>query len=214
MKRLLILFLVLALLVIIPFVIWGDFFESQMSLEKTVAYLRGTGHWAWLLGLGLLVSDLFLPILGTAVMSALGLIYGWFVGGLISAVGSIGSGLLAYFLCIKAGRGLATKIAGEKGLAEGERIFRSESGGWLVALSRWMPVLPEVIACLAGLARMPFRKFFAALCAGSVPLGFVFAWIGHSGREAPLLALLLSALLPPVIWLAFRFFWFTKRRQS
>src|SRR6056297_2331493 len=104
MKRLFLLFLVLALLVIVPFLIWGDRFEDEMTLESTIARLQATGDWAWAAGIGLLVVDLFLPILGTVVMSALGLIYGWLVGGILSALGSILAGVLAYWLCRKLGR--------------------------------------------------------------------------------------------------------------
>ena len=149
----------LAALVLIPFLIWGDELEAKMSMEATVAWLRSTGSWAWAAGLGFLVIDLFLPILGTVVMSALGLVYGWFIGGLLSAFGSIGPGLLAYGLCRRLGRRAAGWLAGEEGLRQGERIFRAETGGWLVAMSRWMPLLPEVVACLAGISRMPFRRF-------------------------------------------------------
>jgi uncharacterized membrane protein YdjX (TVP38/TMEM64 family) len=204
MKRLLLIFLVLALLVIVPFLIWGDFFERSMSLENTVAWLRSTGDWAWAAGMSLLLVDLFLPILGTVVMSALGLVYGWFWGGLLSGIGSVGAGLLAYGLSRKLGRRAVGWLTGEQGLREGERLFGGETGGWLVAFSRWMPVLPEVVACLAGIARMPFPRFLAALCAGSFPMGFVFAWIGQTGNARPGLALILSAGLPPVIWGIFR----------
>lgn len=214
MKRLFLLFLVLALLVIIPFLIWGDFVESRMSLEQTVADLRRSGRWAWLVGIGLLVSDLFLPILGTIVMSALGFVYGWLLGGIISSIGSISAGVLAYWVCRKMGRSAAIRIAGEKGLIKGERIFHSDGGGFLVAISRWMPVFPEVIACLAGLSRMPFWKFLAALIAGSIPMSFVFAWIGEKGQGSPFNAILISAVLPPVIWAFFHIFYFTKREKS
>jgi uncharacterized membrane protein YdjX (TVP38/TMEM64 family) len=201
MKRLFYIFLILAVLVLIPFAILGERIEATMSLENTVAQMRAQGHWAWALGIGLLLADLFLPILGTVVMSALGLVYGAVLGGIFSSVGSIGAGLLAYGLSRKLGRGIAEKIAGKEGLAEGERLFSSEVGGWMVALSRWMPVLPEVIACMAGLGKMPFPRFLVALCAGSVPLGFTFAAIGAGGSQHPLLTLILSAGLPPVIWL-------------
>jgi len=204
MRRAVLIFLALAALVVVPFLLWGDWFESSFSLEGTVAKLRAAGSWAWLVGIALLVADLFLPIPGTVVMSALGLVYGWFYGGILSAAGWIASGLLAYALCRRFGRGVATRLAGEKGLAEGDRLFRAESGAWLVALSRWMPVLPEVVACLAGLHRMPFPRFAAALCAGSVPMGFAFAWIGHAGAERPGVAILLSAAVPPLIWGGFR----------
>ena len=184
-----------------------------MTPDQMVRALRRTGDWAWLAGISLLISDLFFPILGTAVMSALGLIYGWLIGGIISSVGSIAGGVLAYWLCRKLGRGVAEKIAGKKGLAQGEHIFHGDGGGFLVAISRWMPVLPEVIACLAGLSKMPFGRFIAALCAGSVPMGFVFAWIGERGQSNPLTTVLVSAVLPPVIWAFFHFFYFTKKSK-
>jgi len=204
MKRLSIIFLVLALLVITPFAIWGEQFEKTMSMENTVSWLQSSGNWAWAAGIGLLVIDLFLPILGTVVMSALGLIYGWFLGGLLSAIGSIAAGLLAYGLSRKLGRRAIRLLTGQDELSEGERLFGGETGGWLVAFSRWMPVLPEVVACLAGISKMPFKRFLGALCAGCFPMGFVFAWIGHTGNEQPTTALILSAGLPPLIWGIFR----------
>lgn len=207
MKRLLLLFLLLALLVIAPFLLWGEAIEKSMSFDETVAAMRATGAWAWLVGIGLLVIDLFLPILGTIVMSALGLIYGWFLGGFFSALGSITSGVLAYALSRRLGRKAALWMTGAEGLEEGERIFGGELGGWIVALSRWMPVLPEVIAVMAGMSRMPFRRFFLALCAGSLPMSFVFAWIGDTGVDRPGLAIGLSAGLPVLMWLIFQIFY-------
>jgi len=214
MKRLILLFLALALLVLIPFAIWGGRFEEAMSPEKLVAAFQKARGWAWLAGLALLVLDLFLPVLATAVMSALGYVYGWLLGGMLSSLGSIGAGLLAYGLCCRMGRRAALRLAGEKGLAEGERLFQGEPGGWIVAISRWMPVLPEVVACLAGLSRMPLRRFVPALCAGSVPMGFVYAWIGARGIEHPRLALAVSALLPPVIWLMVRTLYLRRKPQE
>lgn len=207
MKRLFLIFLVLATMVIVPFLTWGSQFEESMSLENTVSWLRSTGNWAWAAGIGLLILDLFLPILGTVVMSALGLVYGWFIGGLLSALGSIAAGLLAYGLAHKLGRKSVLWLTGENGLAEGERLFHGETGGWLVAFSRWMPVLPEVVACLAGITKMPFKRFFAALCTGCFPMGFIFAYIGETGNEQPVTAVILSAGLPPLIWGAFRLFY-------
>ena len=72
--------------------------------------------------------------------------------------------------------------------------------GWLVALSRCMPVLPEAVACLAGIARMKWRVFLPALACGSVPLGFTFAAIGHLGQNEPAWALALSLGVPVVLW--------------
>ncbi len=149
---------------------------------REVMESQGRGHWGWVVGIGLLVADIALPIPSTVVMSALGWMYGWWWGGLAAGAGSFLSGVIAYALCRWLGRPAARWIAGEDGLRRGEELFQKR-GGWLVALSRWMPVLPEAVACLAGLVRMPWRPF------------------GHS---SPAWALLLSALLPIALWLLAR----------
>ena len=50
--------------------------------------MESFGPFAWVGGVVLLVSDLVLPIPGTVVMSALGLVYGWFWGGIASVCGT------------------------------------------------------------------------------------------------------------------------------
>jgi uncharacterized membrane protein YdjX (TVP38/TMEM64 family) len=201
-SRLWLLVTVLLVLVIGPFAIWGEWFEKMFDLRGAKAWMESLGPWAWLGGIALLVSDLVLPIPGTVVMSALGLVHGWFWGGVASATGSVLGGLLAYVLCRKFGHKPALWLAGEDGLAKAETLFQSQRGGWLVALSRWMPVLPEAVACLAGLSAMPFRVFFIALLCGSVPLGFTFAAIGALGVDRPGLAIALSALVPVGLYAA------------
>jgi uncharacterized membrane protein YdjX (TVP38/TMEM64 family) len=195
-SRFWLLIIVLLALVIAPFCVWGGWFEEMLDLNGAKAWMESLGPSAWFGGIALLVSDLVLPIPGTVVMSALGLVYGWFWGGVASVAGSVMSGMVAYALCWKFGHKPAVWLAGEDGLAKGELLFRGQRGGWIVALSRWMPVLPEAVACLAGLTRMPFRVFFIALLSGSVPLGFTFSIIGSFGVERPGLAIALSALMP------------------
>ena len=202
--RLLWIFLALAAAVVIPFVIWGEDFETWFSQEAAVDWMSRFGGWAWAAGIGLLVADLFLPIPGTAVMAALGFVYGPWVGGLLGAAGSTLAGLLAYGVCRSMGRRAAEWIVGERDLEQGERVFGGNAGGFIVALSRWLPVMPEVVACLAGLSRMPFGRFFAALACGSLPLGFAFAAIGAMGKGQPWIALLLSAVVPPILWVIVR----------
>ena len=201
--RLLALFLGLALLVLIPFLIWGEGIERLFTGRGAVDWLTRYGAWAWLVGILLLIGDLVLPLPATAIIAALGYLYGLVPGGLIGAAGSFLSGALGYGACRLFGRGAARRILGSRDLERGERLFR-DAGGWLVVLSRWLPVFPEVIACMAGLTRMPAARFFAALACGSLPLGFAFAAVGAVGIERPALALLLSALAPPALWLAVR----------
>jgi uncharacterized membrane protein YdjX (TVP38/TMEM64 family) len=203
-------FLLLALIVLIPFLIWGSGFEQSFSQEGAVTWLTGYGRWASVAGILLLMSDLVLPIPATALMAALGFVYGPVAGGVIATLGSFLSGALGYLLCRWFGRPVAVRLLGPKDLMDSERLF-ARVGGWLVVLSRWLPVFPEVIACMAGLSRMPPLPFFAALACGSAPLGFAFAMIGHAGVDHPVLAIALSAVLPPLLWLAVQPYFRAKR---
>ena len=190
-------------LFLIPFLIWGGRFDAALTREGSIAWMESFGSLGWLAGVGLLVSDLVIPIPSTVVMSALGYLYGAALGGLLGTLGSCLSGLLGYFLCRTFGTRAAVRLVGEGPLVEMEATFR-EKGGWLVVLSRWLPLFPEVVACMAGLARMPLPIFGSALLCGSLPLGLTFALIGSLGVSSPLAALALSAVLPPLLWLAAR----------
>lgn len=197
--RFVLLFVVLVAIVLIPFFIWGDTLMAFFSAEGSIAWLNTYGQWAWAIAILLLVADLFLPLPATLIMSALGYIYGPIVGGLISAAGSFISGSLGYWLCRMLGENTAIWVLGKPEYDRGKKIATS-LGGWVVALSRWLPVFPEVIACMAGLTRMPVKFFYLALACGSLPLGFTYAIIGNSGTSHPALAIGLSAGLPPLIW--------------
>lgn len=199
--RLAAVFLALAVLVLIPFLIWGDWFERMFSGDALQQWLASQGlEWGWLLAILLLAADLFLPVPGTAVMSGLGFVYGTLWGGAIAAAGSFLAGALAYGLCRRFGEGMAVRLMGAAGYERGRRLFAGGSGGFMVALSRCLPLLPEVIACMAGLTKMPPGRFFTALACGCVPMGFLFAGIGAAGRDTPGLAMALSILIPAILY--------------
>lgn len=197
--RLLLIFIAFAGIVLLSFAIWGDALMRIFTMEGSVTWLEQYGAWAWAVTMGLLVIDLFLPLPATILMSAAGYLYGMFYGSLISIAGSFASGSLAYWLCRSFGESFARKILGQKDYERGRRISES-SGAWVVVLSRWLPVLPEVISCMAGLTRMDPVRFHFALLAGTIPMAIVYTYIGVSGLENPTLAIALSALLPPLIW--------------
>ncbi len=203
MIRLTLAFMVLAAVVLVPFVIWGEALETALAAQELARMLHAQGPLAGALAVGLLWADLVLPVPATAVMSALGFVYGIFWGAILGASGSMLAGLTGYALCRALGREAARRILGAEGLAQGERLF-ARVGVWLVLLSRWLPVFPEVVACMAGLTRMPFLLFALALAAGSLPMATAFAAVGRFGVERPDLALFVSAVAPPLIWLALR----------
>jgi uncharacterized membrane protein YdjX (TVP38/TMEM64 family) len=172
---------------------------TPQEANDAVLALRNYGSWAWALGIVLIWVDLVLPIPQTAVIAALGIIYGTLVGGLLGSLGLITSGLLGYGLMLTSARRLAQRFAGTRSLHKMESFF-DRGGAWAIVLTRSLPYsVPEAMVFLAGLAGMPMRKFTAALTIGSVPTAFVFAAIGAGWADRPILALAASFVLPVLL---------------
>ena len=186
----------------------GQGLEEAWDVEALAERFREAKGWAWLLGIALLLADLLLPIPGTIVMSALGAVYGVWLGGFFAAAGSMLAGMSGYGVGRFFNEGLAKRWLGERDFERGKSLFR-RGGAWVVAMSRALPILPEVLACMSGLLRMPFGKFVVALACGSVPMGFLFAWIGTLGRAYPSWGLAFSLGIPAILWSAAA--WWGKR---
>lgn len=198
--RLFLIVLALAALFALPLAIFGDRFDSALEGPAAVSWLKSYGmEWAWAVAIGLIVADLVLPVPATAVMAALGILYGPVTGGLLGAGGSMLAGAGAYSLARLLGRRGALLLVGARDLVRARQFFL-RAGGYAIAFSRALPLLAEVIACLAGLAGMPLRRFLVALACGSLPMGLAFAWLGHHGADRPSVAVAISAILPLLLW--------------
>jgi len=131
-------------------------------------------------------------------MAAMGALYGTIVGGLIATTGSILAGLCAYGLSRLLGLKAARFLASEGELAVLQRFFDSWGAAGIIA-SRALPVIPEVMTILAGLAKMHFGRFVLSLSLGSVAVGFALAWVGEATGTSSSLLLVLT-LIPACGW--------------
>ncbi len=196
--RVLVTGLIASALMIGSFLLWGGEYELLFSKDGVPKTLGPDG---WLLVVGLLMLDVFLPIPATAALAALGMTYGPLLGGLYGCLGTFLAGTLGYGLCRLANERIARFLVGDLGMAMGKR-FLGRSGAWAIALSRWTILLPELLSCFAGLVRMPAKAYFAALGCGVIPMSFAYAWLGstETAQDNPLLALGLSAAVPVLLW--------------
>lgn len=177
----------------------GDAIDRHFDGPEGLDTLRSYGDWAWLAGIGLIISDLILPVPATTIITLLGMVYGPWLGGFIGGVGTLLAGLVAYGLCRLLGDRAVRWLVGDSNLARLQWFF-ARHGWWAIALTRWMPLLPEALCCLAGMSRMRFWPLFVALTIGSFPMGFTFALLGEEYKGRPLAGLLISALIPLVVW--------------
>jgi uncharacterized membrane protein YdjX (TVP38/TMEM64 family) len=169
---------------------------TPQEANDAVLMLREYDDWAWAVGIALVWADVVLPVPQTAVIAALGIVYGRLLGGLLGSLGLITGGLLGYGLVFTSARRLLQRFTRSRSLARMESVFE-RSGAWAIVLTRSLPYsVPEAVVFLAGLAAMPIPKFVAALTVGSVPTAFAFAAIGAGWADQPILAIAVSYALP------------------
>ncbi|MCE9614382.1 MAG: VTT domain-containing protein [Lentisphaerae bacterium] len=163
------------------------------------AQVAPAGRWlAAGLVIALLAADLVLPVPSSVVMTLSGAILGWTAGTAASFIGSMASALVGFALCRRYGQRAFERLVGR---ADSERIgqIMNHYGTWGLLLSRSVPMLTEVVSCVAGLSRMPARTFAALAAAGTLPICMVYAWAGTRGAVtgsgwAVLLAFAIPAL--------------------
>jgi len=155
---------------------------------------------ALLLG-GLLFADLVLPVPSSVLMVLSGVLLGTVTGALVSFVGAMGSALLGFWLCRRFGRPAFARLVGDQDLPWVDAAVR-DYGAWVIVLSRAVPMLTEVVSCVAGLSAMRAWTFLALAAAGTLPLCLAYAWIGAvSGDATPYGWLLLLAFVIPAVGL-------------
>ena len=169
---------------------------THQDANDAVSTLQHYRSWAWAIGIALIWADLLLPVPQTAVIAAIGIVYGTVIGGVLGSIGQITGGLLGYLVMRTALRGFVKRLIGPRRLEKMEGLF-DRAGAWAIVLTRSLPYsIPEALVFLAGIAGMPFGKFLAALTIGSIPTAFAFAAIGAGWADEPVLALAASYVLP------------------
>lgn len=199
---------------LIPFFLWGDAMDNYFASAEYKQWIESARTYAWAVGIALIVADLFLPIPSPPVMAGLGAVYGVFWGGVFATVGSMLAGLLAYGLARWIGIAAARRLASDEELGKFQHFFDTWGGGGIVA-SRSLPVMPEILTLLAGLAKMHFGRFCFSLALGSLPVGFVCAWAGDKANSSTMMIRVIT-LIPLGLWCVYLVFmsWYNKKRKK
>lgn len=190
---------VLAVLFGVSFALWGTWFEQLFTRDACIAWFTRIKVYGWAAGIGLLLADLLLPIPATGIMAAMGSVYGVFWGTIVSSVGSAGAGLVGYGFARLLGRRGVRFLASEAELDRFRAVFNTWGGG-AVIISRMLPILPEVISILAGIAPMRIGAFVSALLLGTVPTCFVFVYMGHLSKSVPGYGMAAAIFVPLLLW--------------
>ncbi|MCE5325345.1 MAG: VTT domain-containing protein [Planctomycetaceae bacterium] len=196
--RLAVFIAVIIAILLVPYFIWHDQMDAYFASAQYQQWLASVKPYAWLIGLALLAADAFLPVPAPPVMATMGVLYGTLVGGIIAAAGSILAGLVGFGIGRLAGKRVLRLLCNQQELVELQRFFDTWGAAGIVA-SRALPVAPEVLTVLAGIARMHLGRFMLALLLGGIPIGVLLAWAGSQAQQSSGLLLVLT-LIPAGLW--------------
>jgi uncharacterized membrane protein YdjX (TVP38/TMEM64 family) len=169
-------------------------------LNDPSPWLGSTGALAALLGTGLLVVDVVLPVPSSVVMVAHGALFGVVVGTSLSVGGSMGAALVGFSLGRRGGPLLARLVPPEE-RARADRIL-GRWGGLAMVVTRPVPLLAETVAIIAGTSPLKWRQAALASFVGSLPPALLYALAG-----ATTAAITSGALVFALVLLVAGIFW-------
>lgn len=185
---------------------WMEAGRFRALLDRVHASPGGRLAVAGIIG-GLLAGDLILPVPSSVLMTLSGAFLGLAAGTAVSFAGSMASALIGFGLCRRFGHSAFSRFTGE---VDANRIaqFLRQYGVWGILLSRSVPMLTEIVSCVAGLSDLPFRTFATLAAAGTLPVCAVYAWAGTRTADPAGLgwAVLIAFALPAAGFAAIRRF--------
>jgi len=186
---------------IVPFLFFGQGLEAgiQGGLDRSM-----TRSAAAALVIGLLSSDIFLPIPSSAVSTFAGSALGFWPGTAASWVGMTVSALVGFGLARLMGRPLALRWARPEALSRVDVASR-RFGPLVLVLARPVPVLAEASVLLMGTTDLGWGRFLVPVASSNLGIAAAYAALGH--LVALPLALAASIALPLLLAAVARALW-------
>jgi len=182
---------------------WFD----EVAVTAAIRRLNESPQGFWLISaavIGLLAADLLLPVPGGPVMILAGHLLGPVAGSVVAGIGGILAGAIGYLLCRWGGQAIFQRFVNPD---EADRVRRwlTRYGTLAILIGRALPIVPEVLACLAGLSRMRPLPFFTAFSVATIAFAVPQAVAGaYTTRANPWPGVLVGILIPTLGWVAWR----------
>jgi uncharacterized membrane protein YdjX (TVP38/TMEM64 family) len=124
------------------------------------------------------IQGLLVPIPSEVVLLATGIIWGWFLGGIMGIIGSMAAASLCFYVSRRGGRPLAKKFIGEKGIDMADDLIR-KYGIKAIIVSRLIPFISfDVISYASGLVDIDFKRYTIGTLIGSIFRAFFYSILG------------------------------------
>src|SRR5436190_19621764 len=125
-------------------------------LADPTPWMKHGGLLTAILGVGLLIADVLLPVPSSLVMVAHGALFGVVGGTLLSLLGSVGAALFGFAIGRRGGPLLARVVPPEERARADYLLGRW--GSLAIVVTRPVPVLAETVAIMAGVGSMSWSR--------------------------------------------------------
>jgi len=191
-KTILYIILFVALVVLSLIILYYNYFIDTTFVYTIVALfanqIYALGFFGIFLFIGIMaIQGLIVPIPSEVVLLATGMIWGWFLGGIMGIIGSMAASLLCFYISRKGGRPLAEKFVGESGLAMADKLI-TKHGIKAIIIMRFIPFISfDVISYASGLVDIDTKKYSIGTLIGSIFRAFFYSvWGALLGFTPPI----------------------------
>ena len=206
-----ILLVILVLLVpVLPFLAFGTQLESwlQQLIQRPLPF--------WLAAVavvGLLSTDILLPIPSSLISTLGGWQLGWLAGTVFSWVGMTVGALVGFALARRWGRPFALRLACAEDLDRMKQLTE-RFGALVLVLTRALPILAEASVLLLGIHRFAWRRFLPPVMLSNLGIALAYSAFGTVAQKHNWLPQTLGVVvaLPVLLALGLRLLWPTQSR--
>lgn len=193
---------------VVPFLVFGAQLESWLrrAVEQPMPY--------WLAAVvvvGLLSTDILLPIPSSLVSTLGGWRLGWQMGTLCSWLGMNAGSMLGFSLARRWGHPFALRLARREDLERMQQLS-DRVGPLVLVLTRAVPILAEASVLLLGIHRLAWRRFLPPITLSNLGIALAYSAFGSVAQRHNWLpqALAVAVGMPVLFGMGLRLFW---RRQ-
>lgn len=210
LKRLLVTFFVLALLVIIYIYSKQHFFN--LETEQFYAWLDSMGIWAPVFLTGLIALEVIIaPLPGGWLTIASGYLFGPWMGFAISYIGMVLGSIVAFELSRYLGQPFVKRLVKpDQYKRYGEKL---QSSQWAIFLLYMIPLFPvDIISLLLGMTSINRKRFWIVMSLGFLPNTFALNFVGNAIAAPEYQFMIIGLTLAAVVYLVVH--WYHVRQTT
>jgi uncharacterized membrane protein YdjX (TVP38/TMEM64 family) len=187
---------VVLLVPVVPFLIFGGQVDQWL---RGLADDPPSPTATFSLVVGLLATDILLPIPSSVISTMSGWQLGWLAGTLATWIGMTMGAVIGFALARRFGHSFALWFSRGEDL-ERMRQVSDQYGPSVLVLTRAMPVFAEATVLIAGIHRLSWRRFMPAVLLSNLGIAIAYSALGDYAERHQWLPLALGvAIAVPVL---------------